>query len=109
MAETPPPAPAANVVNEVRCPLCEAEFPESAIEGALCCPSCKGQVPPQIIAHDVTVTLNWQDFRILANWARSWQMIAVAVRPEPAAHLDRICRKLEAVRPAGAPELKGGG
>lgn len=97
---TPP-----EIKNEIRCPICRNEFPELVQEHAASCPVCKMKAPPQKIAEDVMITINWQDLRILANWAGCWQRAAMPNNAPAIAHMEKICEQVEKVKPKGGLPL----
>ena len=57
--------------NNLRCPLCLAEFNHEAIRGGIC-PHCKESVKPLAMEHDGYIQVNWQDMRMLAIYANRW-------------------------------------
>lgn len=92
-----------NNENLVRCPVCRAEWAGEELDpSATGCPECGAKAPPQRVADDVTLTLNWQDLRILCNWSGCWCQIALANKPVAFKHLESIFKQIEKVRPPGS-------
>ena len=88
----------------VRCRACNAEFTDVEIEGHKACPACGSKRAPIAIAQDVTLTLNWFELRILANWAERWAE-TLASDHDARGSLELILNRIRACRPAGAPGL----
>lgn len=88
-----------------RCCVCELTFRnEDVPDGANACPACGATGIPHDPGHDVTLTLNWQDIRCLANWAENY-VLANKADPERERAWEAIKRRLRAHRPEGAAAL----
>jgi len=72
-----------------RCTHCYAEFTESELRDATCCPNCQTTGLPCAIAEDVTIKINWHELRILGIWADNW-----AQRPDIPDDSKRIVAKI---------------
>lgn len=57
---------------DIRCIICDSEFTfeETKIMGN--CLKCGTKNSPAYIKHDVEVQINWQELRIICNWADNW-------------------------------------
>lgn len=57
-----------------RCLVCGHEVSEREIEerSLSCCPKCENNGVPAAVKHDVSITINWQELRILTIWAERW-------------------------------------
>ncbi len=56
----------------MRCPVCSGLFEEKTIVDEVSCPRCGTGVTPEYPDLDVTLTINWDALRLLANWALNW-------------------------------------
>lgn len=89
-----------------RCATCETQFAtdDELLQGANCCPACGCRSVPHDPAFDVTLTINWQDLRCLANWAES-HVHASKADPGWERTWEAIKRRLRAVQPADSAGL----
>jgi len=95
-------------VKTVRCRSCSAEFTDAEIEGLTACPACGSKRAPVSIANDVAITLNWFEWRLLANWADRWGehcLLTDQMTVDDRAGLDLVLERIRAQRPDGAPGL----
>jgi predicted RNA-binding Zn-ribbon protein involved in translation (DUF1610 family) len=53
------------------CTLCGADI--LSWDGLYACPACGSKSVPCAEAHQVTVSINWHELRILCIWAENWQ------------------------------------
>jgi hypothetical protein len=90
----------------VRCPVCLAEFSEDAVALDPECPACNTSVLPEYPALDVTVQINWDALRTLANWSLNWAKGRFE-DPYHAAYqeLEAIFKRLRTFRPADGEAL----
>lgn len=60
--------------NDIRCPVCLSEWnlADVTAQGHKNCPQCHTPIMPMKISEDGYVKLNWQDVRVLAQYARRW-------------------------------------
>lgn len=60
--------------NDIRCSVCRNEFNlyMATKYGVRKCPKCGTEIAPIMIAQDILIKINWQDLRILANYAKRW-------------------------------------
>jgi hypothetical protein len=89
----------------VRCPSCLAQFKESQILDLKACPTCNSTQMPQIVEHDVTLTLNWDELRLLANWSAEYVADNFAQNSEILSELKVLLNKVGRHRPPGADPL----
>lgn len=87
------------------CGVCNAEFTEEEIEGASSCPGCGTLSIPYDRKLDIKADLNWQDCRILGNWAWNWAQHAFPEDMDSIQRLRNIFKKLNKVRPKNASGL----
>lgn len=93
--------------NDIRCPLCAAEYNAQDIRGPAC-PNCGTQTPVMRVIDDIYVKLNWQEMRILTIYAQRWmQTFDLNHRGniDAAKVLDRIVQSLHKFRPDGGGDL----
>lgn len=87
----------------LRCRMCSSEFTDEQVEEATCCPGCRSEQLPVRIAHDVNVTMNWSDLRILTTWAANFiEKYGDEGTHEMMAYLKR---QIQPLRPEGALPL----
>lgn len=93
-------------VKTIRCRVCSAAFTDAEIEGVKGCPGCGSTRAPVAIAHDVTLTLNWFELRILANFAERWAEVCEKQGEQgTASSVDLILNRLRPLRPDRAAGL----
>lgn len=56
----------------IRCIKCYSEFADDEVQGHVCCPNCQSPGIPASISEDFDMRMNWQELRILANWAMNY-------------------------------------
>jgi len=56
----------------VRCVICGQTYNLKDVLKANKCPDCSTVLPPLNPELDVTITLNWEELRLLAQWAENW-------------------------------------
>ena len=88
-----------------RCTLCEVELTDAELEEApdkSRCPACGTRSTPQAIKHDMALKTNWQDLRILANWA--WEH-SRKLDEQGQAVLEAVLARIRKQRPTDATGL----
>ena len=96
--------------NDLRCPVCLAEFNQAAMQaaGVKGCPNCHTTLQPVLIAHDGYIKINWQDLRVLAIYAQRWSItfdLTNGGNRDSLKALQNIINKLRAYEPKGGPPL----
>jgi hypothetical protein len=89
----------------VRCRACNAEFTDAEIGSATSCPGCQSARRPVAIPEDVTLTLNWFELRILANYAERWAEVCDKEDPTTSASVQLILDRIRPLKPPGAAGL----
>lgn len=92
----------------VRCRSCSAEFTDAEIEEQKACPACGSKRAPVSIANNVAITLNWFEWRLLANWADRWGehcVLTDQMTADERGGLEVVLDRIRAHRPNGAPGL----
>jgi hypothetical protein len=84
----------------IRCTRCHAEYTEVQFKEMECCTSCGSTAQPQLIEQDVFIRINWQELRVLVEFA-----LRAPVRGESKGLLEEIVRRLASNRPPNAPPL----
>ena len=99
-------------VAKIRCLECRDVFSISYIEekGITACPTCNTKALPVDVDHDVQITINWHELRILSIWAKNWEDRFVnpdlKTRGQPPSRVvDSITNALKKYRPAKAASL----
>lgn len=89
--------------NILKCPLCKALTPEENVSEEKC-PSCGTLVGPVNPAHSVSITLEWEQVRMLVNLALN---SAQDLKDDPvfAENMGYILRVIRESRPSGAKAL----
>lgn len=88
---------------EYRCCRCRSEFSTEEVESMSACPKCSCARPPQRMSEDVSVTLNWADWRALMAFAGNW---VGRLEDAEARHFFKAMEKrISDLRPEGAPAL----
>ncbi len=84
-----------------RCLHCGTEFSftEKELESISCCPRCENPGIPADPANDVTITINWQELRILVMWAERWAEKFLKDKPYSYRTLLSIASRIQAQCP----------
>lgn len=101
----------AKYLSAIRCVICRKEYTGEELEtqppekqGK--CPNCEATGLPEYTIHDVQVTLNWHELRILCIWAKNWQENMPLDRKEEAGRcLESIFNLIRLHRPENTPGL----
>jgi hypothetical protein len=89
----------------VRCPACMEQFAESYILDLDACPFCASKAMIQYPENDVTLNINWDDLRLLANCAQSYCDDQISDEPEIHEEIELILSKLRSLQPPGGDPL----
>lgn len=84
----------------IRCTRCHTEFTEKEFVKMECCTGCGSTAQPQLIEQDVVLRINWQELRVLVEFA-----LLAPVRGDSKGVLEEIVRRLEKLRPPNSPPL----
>lgn len=84
---------------KVRCPICMSCFDDNDVMDEKVCPSCKTSVAPQYLDLEVQVSMNWDEIRMLANWAFNYAMETFPEDHLAMQELEVAFRKLRAIKP----------
>lgn len=96
--------------SDIRCQVCLLEYHSSDViqQGLKACPNCGTMLPPQLIAEDGYVKVNWQELRVLAIYAKRWSQIFdlnIPADREYMQALQNILGKFEKYRPRNGQPL----
>ena len=91
---------------DVRCSICCNIFKILDLDpDSDKCPFCSTSVKPQLPSEDITLTINWQDLRILSNWALLWANEHLSDDKEATSRIQSILDILRQVRPFNSAYL----
>lgn len=96
----------------LRCVLCRFEASKEEVlkypPGIIGCPNCGTKLNPMKIEHDIEVSLNWQDIRLLAIYAKRWTTVFDKnnlSEKQSIQALDDLIARLAKYQPEGAQPL----
>ena len=87
-----------------RCVICEKELSEEGIEKLTNCPNCDSPLKAVHTDYDLSLTINWHELRLLAQWAENFSDTVPANSPDYMAFVS-IMGRLAAMQPKGQPAL----
>ena len=89
-----------------RCITCSAEFTDAEVVGVCACPKCGTTSLPLGICRDLTLTINWSELRLLANWACFWaDKMFTEKDNDSRAALGAVLKRITVHRQEGWPAL----